>query len=65
MASSGLGYRSISLSPTAFGPVKSMILALDAEALGRLVLPCLEDSGFSGSLRERLQRFAEARGIPV
>ncbi len=65
MALIGLGYRSISLSPAAFGPVKSMILALEAQALERLVRPCLEDPGFSGSMRERLQRFAEAHGVPV
>jgi phosphotransferase system enzyme I (PtsP) len=65
MALIGLGYRSISLSPAAFGPVKSMILALEAQALEELVLNCLEDPGFSGSMRERLRHFAEARGVPV
>ena len=35
MALIGLGYRSISMAPVSIGPVKSMVLSLDAGALQR------------------------------
>jgi phosphotransferase system enzyme I (PtsP) len=64
MALIGLGYRSLSMSPAAIGPVKAMLLELDAGAL-RARLDELIDSGCGDSLRPALAAFAEQRGIPV
>jgi phosphotransferase system, enzyme I, PtsP len=64
MALIGLGYRSLSMSPAAIGPVKAMLLELDAGAL-RARLNELIDGGCGDSLRPALAAFAEQRGIPV
>lgn len=63
MALIGLGFRSISMAPASIGPVKSMILGLDAGALERWMqsnIPAGE-----GSLRGGLQRFAEQQGVEI
>jgi phosphotransferase system enzyme I (PtsP) len=57
-----LGFRSLSLSPAMIGPVKAMVLALDASEAEKAVLPLLQAGG---SGREKLQAFAAAAGIPV
>jgi len=63
MALIGLGYRSISMSAAAIGPVKAMVLALDAAKLESYVLEWLETG--NQSIRARLMDFAEANNIPV
>jgi len=65
MAVIGIGYRSISMSPAAFGPVKSTVLALDLGALEADLAEKLDDPVFGGSLRPALRSFADARDIPV
>jgi len=57
-----LGFRSLSLSPAMIGPVKAMVLALDAAEAEKAVLPLLQ-AGASG--REKLRAFAAEAGIPV
>ena len=61
MALVGLGFRSISMAPAAVGPVKSMILGLDAGALQAELLPLLDEPGHS--LRPQLIRFAQEHDI--
>jgi phosphotransferase system, enzyme I, PtsP len=63
MALIGLGFRSISMAPAAIGPVKSMILSLDAAAIERKVGDILEDG--DGNIRGILKRFAEANDIDL
>jgi phosphotransferase system, enzyme I, PtsP len=63
MALIGLGFRSISMAPASVGPVKAMILSLDAGAL-RERLDELLQSGKT-SLREDLRRFATEKGVQV
>jgi phosphotransferase system enzyme I (PtsP) len=65
MALIALGYRSLSMSPTAVGPVKAMLLSLDANEARKLVLSELQRSGDRESLRPQLSAFAESHGIPV
>jgi phosphotransferase system enzyme I (PtsP) len=60
-----LGYRTLSLSPAAIGPVKAMVLALDIGAAARLLLPLLEAKAGGASTREKLRAFAEQSGIPI
>jgi phosphotransferase system enzyme I (PtsP) len=57
-----LGFRSLSLSPAMIGPVKAMILALDAAAAEKAVLPLLSSAS---ATREKLRAFASEAGIPV
>ncbi|MFZ1105608.1 MAG: phosphoenolpyruvate--protein phosphotransferase [Hyphomicrobiaceae bacterium] len=59
----GLGFRSISMAPASVGPVKSMVLSLDAGALLRWLASNLR--GSEGSLRGGLKRFAEEQGVEM
>ncbi len=63
MALIGLGFRTISMAPAAIGPVKSMILELDAGALTEAMRELIEDTG--ASIRGALERFAREHGIEV
>ena len=63
MALIALGYRSISMAPASVGPVKSMILSLDAGAIERWMAANIHSG--EGSLRARLKRFAEEQGVEI
>ena len=63
MALIGLGFATLSISPSAFGPIKSMILSLEADAVSAEVAEFLAAPD-ADSLRPRLEWFARARGIP-
>jgi phosphotransferase system enzyme I (PtsP) len=63
MALIGIGYRAISMAPASIGPVKSMVLSLDAGALERWMETNLHAG--EGSLRARLKRFAEEHGVEI
>jgi phosphotransferase system enzyme I (PtsP) len=63
MALIGLGFRTLSMAPASIGPVKTMIRALDAAAISKLLDELLV--GRSGSLRAHLEGFAERHGIEL
>jgi phosphotransferase system enzyme I (PtsP) len=65
MALIGLGYRSLSMSPSAIGPVKAMILALDAGAISGFLADLLAQTDGLPSLRDRLGAFATRNRVPV
>jgi phosphotransferase system enzyme I (PtsP) len=65
MALIGIGYRSVSMSPAAIGPVKAMLLGLDAGALSRMMNEALDDKASTIPMRETLRRFAESHNIPL
>jgi phosphotransferase system enzyme I (PtsP) len=60
-----LGYRSLSLSATAHGPVKAMILELDARKAEAMMKPLLDSPSGAVSIRDKLKEFAEAEGLPL
>ena len=60
-----LGYRGLSMTAASIGPVKAMVLALDAGEAARYLTRELEADGAAVSFRDRLRRFAEERGVPV
>jgi phosphotransferase system enzyme I (PtsP) len=60
-----LGYRSLSLSASAVGPVKALILDLDARKAEGLLCPLVRDRVSSGSLRGKLESFAAAEGLQL
>ena len=64
MALVALGYRSLSMSPSAIGPVKAMVLALDAADAERCVTDLLAARDGRASLRGALEMFATERGVP-
>jgi phosphotransferase system enzyme I (PtsP) len=60
-----IGYRSLSLAPSAVGPVKAMLLELDAGKAAALICPLIESPVGSVAIRERLQAFAAAEGLQI
>ncbi len=60
-----IGYRGLSMSPAAIGPVKAMVLATDLGRLERFLGDELAAVDGAHSLRDRLRAFAEAEAIPV
>ncbi|WP_077548986.1 phosphoenolpyruvate--protein phosphotransferase [Pseudorhizobium flavum] len=65
MALIGLGFRSVSMAPTSIGPVKAMLLSLDADRLTETLNAALDDRQPREPVRELLTRFAAENGIPV
>jgi phosphotransferase system enzyme I (PtsP) len=60
-----IGYRSLSVSATALGPVKAMILELDARKAEAMMAPLLDSPGGGASIRQKLTEFAEAEGLAL
>ena len=60
-----IGFRTLSLSPAAIGPVKAMILELDVGKAAKVLAPLLEERSGKASVREKLGAFAANAGIPV
>jgi phosphotransferase system enzyme I (PtsP) len=65
MALLGIGYRSVSMSPTAVGPVKAMLLAVDIDKLSAMMHAALDDKRSQTSVREMLVAFAAETGVPL
>ena len=65
MALLGIGFRSVSMSPTALGPVKSMLLSLDVGKLEAVLTPALDDTKPTVAIRRILTDFAAENGIPL
>jgi phosphotransferase system enzyme I (PtsP) len=60
-----LGYRDLSMTASSIGPVKAMILALDAGEAAAFLLPRIEATDGKASLRAELRAFAESKGLPL
>ncbi len=58
-----LGMRSLSMAPASIGPIKTMILSLDAEK----AMACIEDLLKEGvtDVRMSLQQFAEQERVAI
>jgi phosphotransferase system, enzyme I, PtsP len=64
MALIGLGFRELSMSPASIGPVKAMILQLDAGRIAALIEEELNRPGVN-SVRPALAAFAGRHAIPL
>jgi phosphotransferase system enzyme I (PtsP) len=60
-----IGYRALSLTPSAAGPVKAMLLDLDAGQVAAAVKPLIDSPTGSVSIRERLKEYAAAQGLQI
>ena len=60
-----IGYRALSLAPSAVGPVKAMLLDLDAGKAAALLAPLVASPAGSVPIRERLEAFAAAEGLQI
>jgi phosphotransferase system enzyme I (PtsP) len=65
MALIALGFRRLSMSPAAIGPVKAMIVKMDLTDTAATVERELARSGGRESLRPALAAYADSRSIPV
>jgi phosphotransferase system enzyme I (PtsP) len=65
LALMAIGYRSMSVSASAVGPVKAMLLDLDAGKATALMLPLLDGGRQKGTVREKLEAFAAAEGLQL
>jgi phosphotransferase system enzyme I (PtsP) len=65
MALLAIGYRSLSMSPAAIGPVKAMLLSLNVGLLSETLLSALDGQNADEmTIPELLTDFADRHGIP-
>ena len=60
-----LGFRALSLTPSALGAVKAMLLELDVKKAETVLKPLIEQPIKDHSIRKRLEEFAAAEGLPL
>ncbi len=60
-----IGYRSLSLTPSAMGPVKAMLLELDSSKAAGFLSPLIEKSTGATPIREQLEKFAAAELLQI
>jgi phosphotransferase system, enzyme I, PtsP len=60
-----LGYRSLSLTPSALGPVKALLLELDCAKANKFLQPLIDSPAGTVSIRQGLHAFAEAEGLQL
>ena len=60
-----IGYRSMSVSGSAVGPVKAMLLDLDTRKATALINPLLDGTKQKDTLRQSLEAFAQAEGLQI
>ena len=65
LALAGIGYRSLSLAPSAVGPVKAMLLDLDCNKVAAFLGPLIEKPTQAVPIRQQLQKFAEEAGLQL
>jgi phosphotransferase system enzyme I (PtsP) len=65
LALTAIGYRSFSLSPTAVGPVKAMLLELNAAKATALLAPLIDSPAGSVAIRDKLKAFAAEHGLQI
>ncbi len=63
MALMGLGLKRLSISPSAIGPVRTMVRSLDVKAVTDFLLPLLNSPDHS--LREKLRSFAKDHAVII
>jgi phosphotransferase system enzyme I (PtsP) len=65
LALTALGYRSLSLTPSAVGPVKAMLLDLDASKATEFLYPLIEKPVAAAPIRAHLEKFAADGGLQL
>ena len=58
-----IGYRSFSVTASALGPVKAMLLDLDSRKAAAFIAPLIEASNSGNPIRARLETFAADSGL--
>ncbi len=65
LALAAIGYRSLSLTPSAMGPVKAMLLELDSRKAAAFLCPLIGKSTGAVPIRAQLQKFATDSGLQI
>jgi phosphotransferase system enzyme I (PtsP) len=65
LALAALGYRSLSLTPSAIGPVKAMLLELHCGRAAEMLRSLIDEPVGSVAVHERLEAFAAAEGLQL
>lgn len=60
-----LGYRHLSMTPSAIGPVRAALLGVDLAATRAFLLPLIEQLDDGLSIRQALQAFVESQGASL
>ena len=60
-----IGYRSLSLTPSAVGPVKAMLLDLDCRKIAAFLCPLIDQSTRGVQIRAQLEKFAADQGLQM
>ena len=61
----GIGYRSLSLTPSSIGPVKAMLLGVHAGKAAGFLTPLIDRPAGTVSIRQQLTKFAEQEGLQI
>ncbi|HUD87339.1 MAG TPA: phosphoenolpyruvate--protein phosphotransferase [Xanthobacteraceae bacterium] len=65
LALAAIGYRALSLTPSAVGPVKAMLLDLDCRKAAEFLRPLIDKPASGVSIRAQLEKFAADNGLQV
>jgi phosphotransferase system enzyme I (PtsP) len=65
LALAAIGYRSLSLTPSAVGPVKAMLLDLDCRKAAAFLRPIIDKQNGGASIREQLKDFAAREALQI
>jgi phosphotransferase system enzyme I (PtsP) len=65
LALAAIGYRTLSLTPSAVGPVKSVLLDVDLDKARSMLAPVIGQLADGATVRKRLETFAAAEGLQL
>ena len=65
LALTALGYRSLSLTPSAVGPVKAMLLDLDCRKIAEFLAPLIDKPIAAIPIRAQLEKFAASELLQI
>src|ERR1700681_4630986 len=65
LALAAIGYRSLSLTPSAVGPVKAMLLDLDCRKAAAFLRPLIDKPNVGAPIREQLKAFAAREALQI
>ncbi|MDE1974595.1 MAG: phosphoenolpyruvate--protein phosphotransferase [Hyphomicrobiales bacterium] len=65
LALAAVGYRSLSLTPSAVGPVKAMLLDTDSRKAAAFLSPLIDKPSGTISIRAELEKFAAESGLQI
>jgi len=65
LALAAIGYRSLSLTPSAVGPVKAMLLDLDCRKAAAFLRPLIDKLNGGAPIREQLKQFAAREALQI